>query len=139
VIVAGRTVVTQGKPTGERPGVVLRGVSIRAEPGECVAIVGRNGAGKSALLSAIAGTVRVTSGSVAVGGTERAGLKPHQRVRLGVGSTMEWHRVFAPLTVEDNLIIAGRAVLNLGSVALESPPPWICMTSTARLARHLRP
>lgn len=88
---------------------VLHGVSIRAEPGECVAIVGRNGAGKSTLLSAIAGTVRVTGGSVTVGGAELSGLKPYQRVRLGLGSTMEGHRVFAQLTVEDNLIIAGRA------------------------------
>lgn len=88
---------------------ILHGVSLYAEPGECVAIVGRNGAGKSTLLNAIAGTVRVTGGAMRLGDVDLLNLKPHERVRRGLGSTMEGHRVFASMTVADNLAIAGRA------------------------------
>lgn len=89
---------------------VLHGVSIHADPGECVAIVGRNGAGKSTLLNAIAGSVRLTGGSVQLGDRDISRLKPHLRVRRGLGCTMQGHRVFQMQTVLDNLRIAGQGV-----------------------------
>jgi branched-chain amino acid transport system ATP-binding protein len=85
---------------------VLHGVSVRAEPGECVTVLGRNGAGKSTLLNAIAGFVHVSGGSVELAGRDITRVKPHSRVGLGLSSTMEGHRVFHMQTVRDNLEIA---------------------------------
>ncbi len=105
----GRLEVTDARACYDRT-EVLHGVSIHAEPGECVAIVGRNGAGKSTLLNAIAGSVRLTRGSIRLGESDITRLKPHLRVRRGLGSTMQGHRVFQMQTVLDNLQIAGQGV-----------------------------
>ncbi len=85
---------------------VLHGVSLQAGAGECIAIIGRNGAGKSTLLSAIAGFVRVSGGRVVLDQRDVTKIKGHARVRLGLASSMEGHRVFHPLSVKDNLEVA---------------------------------
>lgn len=82
---------------------VLRGVSIHVRPGEIVALIGANGAGKSTLLKAIAGLITPASGKVIFDGREITGLPADRIVKLGISMVPEGRRLFAPLTVEDNL------------------------------------
>jgi ABC-type branched-subunit amino acid transport system ATPase component len=93
-------------------GGALADVSFDVRPGSVVAVLGNNGAGKSTLLRAICGTLpydggRVEAGSIAFGGRRLDGLGPADIVRAGVGQVPEGRRVFADLTVEENLRAGG--------------------------------
>lgn len=88
---------------------VLHGVGFDVEHGTVVALLGRNGVGKSTLINTVMGLVRPTSGSVAFDGTEVAGRRPDQVASLGVALVPQGRRVFAPLSVEEHLAIADRA------------------------------
>jgi branched-chain amino acid transport system ATP-binding protein len=81
----------------------VRDVSIRVNDGEFVALLGPNGAGKSSLLSAIIGLVPVSGGRILLDGKDITRLDTEERVRLGLTVTPEGRRVFANLTVADNL------------------------------------
>ena len=88
--------------------LVLRGVSLRVRPGEIVALLGANGAGKTTLLRAITGLLpvhrgRITKGHVALAGRDITNDDPARRVRAGLAQVMEGRRIFAELTVEENL------------------------------------
>ncbi|MBO2455461.1 ABC transporter ATP-binding protein [Actinomadura barringtoniae] len=88
--------------------LVLRGVSLEVPAGEIVALLGANGAGKTTLLRAISGLLDVHGGEVTKGAVELDGrpiheLAPARVVRLGVRQVMEGRRIFAELTVEENL------------------------------------
>ena len=87
---------------------VLFGLSLAVAPGRCVALLGRNGAGKSTTLKAIAGLAPPRRGGVTVRGVEMARRKPHRIARAGVGYVPEDRQVFTRLLVEDNLEIAAR-------------------------------
>ena len=87
---------------------ILFGLSLAVAPGRCVALLGRNGAGKSTTLKAIAGLAPPRRGGVTVRGVEMAGRKPHRIARAGVGYVPEDRQVFTRLSVEDNLEIAAR-------------------------------
>jgi branched-chain amino acid transport system ATP-binding protein len=82
---------------------VLFGVSLEVRAGEVVVLLGRNGAGKSSTLKAIAGLLPTLAGSVTLDGRELAGLPPHRIARQGVGYVPEDRRIFADLTVLENL------------------------------------
>jgi branched-chain amino acid transport system ATP-binding protein len=82
---------------------VLFGLDIRVADGETVALIGRNGAGKTTLLHCVMGVHGDRSGSVLVEGRQTIGLAPHRIARLGVGLVPQGRRVFAELTVEENL------------------------------------
>jgi ABC-type branched-subunit amino acid transport system ATPase component/ABC-type branched-subunit amino acid transport system permease subunit len=82
---------------------VLAGVSLTVGAGEVVALVGANGAGKTTTLRAIGGLERVRAGSVRFAGTEIANTPAHRIVGLGLGQVPEGHRIFAALSVEENL------------------------------------
>ncbi|NBT34735.1 MAG: ABC transporter ATP-binding protein [Betaproteobacteria bacterium] len=84
-----------------------RGVNLIVHPGELVAIIGSNGAGKSSSLKAIAGVVRPASGQILVEGSPVHGLESHQIVRRGVVLVPEGRHVFADQSVEDNLLLGG--------------------------------
>jgi branched-chain amino acid transport system ATP-binding protein len=93
-------------------GGALADVSFDVRPGSVVAVLGNNGAGKSTLLRAICGTLpydggRIEAGSIAFGGRRLDGLGPADIVRAGVGQVPEGRRVFADLTVEENLRAGG--------------------------------
>jgi branched-chain amino acid transport system ATP-binding protein len=90
------------------PVVALRGVGISVAAGEAVALLGANGAGKSSLLRAIMGLVPVAAGTIARAGREIAALPPERRARLGLGYAPEGRRVFAGMSVDDNLDVACR-------------------------------
>lgn len=85
---------------------ILRGVSIRVERGELVAVLGPNGAGKSTLLKAIIGLVPPRAGTVRLEGGDLVGRRPEEIVRLGVAYVPQVANVFPSLTVAENLAIA---------------------------------
>ena len=88
---------------------VLFDVSLTLSGGEVLALLGRNGVGKSTFVGAVAGLVRPTSGSVRIFGTETAGDSIDRIAKRGVGLVPQGRRVFAPLTVAEHLQIAERA------------------------------
>jgi branched-chain amino acid transport system ATP-binding protein len=83
----------------------LQGISIRAEAGRIVALVGANGAGKSTLLRAVSGIVPVRRGTIRLRGEPITSAPPHRIVRLGIAHVPEGRRVFATATVADNLLL----------------------------------
>jgi branched-chain amino acid transport system ATP-binding protein len=88
---------------------VLDGVAFMVESGSVVALMGRNGAGKSTTIKAIMGLVPPTRGSVRFGGAEIAGRMPHEIARLGLGYVPEDRRIFTELSVMENLEVGRRA------------------------------
>ena len=86
---------------------ILFDVGLRVEKNEVVALLGRNGAGKSTTLKSLMGVVTPRSGSVILDGTELAGRKSHAIARVGMQLVHEERRVFGSLDVEENLILAG--------------------------------
>jgi ABC-type branched-subunit amino acid transport system ATPase component len=86
---------------------VIRNVTVRAEPGEVVSLVGANGSGKSTLLKSLVGVVRVTAGTVVIGETDMTRKAPEEVARAGVGYVPQVDDVFAPLTVRENLEMGG--------------------------------
>ena len=85
---------------------ILQGVSLKAETGEVVSLIGRNGAGKTTTLKSIMGIVRPARGSIEFNGTEICGLKPFQIARLGLGYVPEDRRIYPDLTLRENLEVA---------------------------------
>ncbi len=84
---------------------VLWDVTIAIEPGEIVALIGSNGAGKSSLLGAISGLVGKRGGRVMFGETDLTALAPDQIVKAGVLQVPQGRRLFGSLTVEENLLM----------------------------------
>jgi branched-chain amino acid transport system ATP-binding protein len=85
-------------------------VSLRVEPGQIVALLGSNGAGKSTTLGAIAGLVRPSRGIISWDGTAIAGLPAYAIVRRGLALSPEGWRLFASQTVEQNLRLGATAL-----------------------------
>lgn len=81
----------------------LKGVSLRVEPGEIVALLGANGAGKTTVLKTISGIVRPTAGEVCWKGKPISALLPAQIVKLGICHVPEGRKIFQRLTVRENL------------------------------------
>jgi branched-chain amino acid transport system ATP-binding protein len=86
---------------------ILFDVSLRVEAHEVVALLGRNGAGKSTTLKSLMGVLTPRSGSIAFDGVEIAGKKSHAIARAGMQMVHEERRIFGSLNVEENLILAG--------------------------------
>src|SRR5438132_4327962 len=84
---------------------VLDGVSLDVRPGEIVALIGSNGAGKSTTLRAISGMLRPTSGTIVFEGRNIAGMPSHRIVGCGLVHVPEGRQVFADQSVRDNLIL----------------------------------
>ena len=87
---------------------VLFGVSFSVEPGECVALIGRNGVGKTTTIRSIAGLVAPRRGAIEWLGENIAGRPSHRVAKLGIGYVPEERRIFPELTVWENLDIARR-------------------------------
>src|SRR5574338_1152529 len=86
---------------------ILFDVAMRVERHEVVALLGRNGAGKSTTLKSVMGVVRPRSGSVRLDGHELAGRKSHAIAGAGMQLVHEDRRIFGSLNVEENLVLAG--------------------------------
>ena len=97
------TLEVRGLNAGYGRAQVLFQVDLEAREGEVVALLGRNGAGKSTTLKAIMGLVPPLSGTVRFDGKDLAGLEPYEISRLGLGYVPEDRRIFTDLTVSENL------------------------------------
>jgi branched-chain amino acid transport system ATP-binding protein len=86
---------------------ILHGVSLTVSPGEIVALIGSNGAGKTTLMRAITGLLKLRRGDLLVNGQSLRGSTPERIVGHGVSLVPEGRRVFAGMTVEDNLLVGG--------------------------------
>jgi branched-chain amino acid transport system ATP-binding protein len=83
----------------------VRGVSLEVKPGELVALIGSNGAGKTSLLRSISGLVQPTGGKIFIDGKDVTAMPAHKRVGLGIAHCPEARRVFAQQSVLDNLVL----------------------------------
>lgn len=99
---------------------VLFGISLTVARGECVCLLGRNGVGKTTTMRAIMGLTPPSSGRIVFDGTDITGLPPHRIARLGLGFVPENRRIFAELTVWENLDVAARATGRSGHWTVEA-------------------
>ncbi|KKO63062.1 High-affinity branched-chain amino acid transport ATP-binding protein LivF [Janthinobacterium sp. KBS0711] len=83
----------------------LRGISLSARKGECLALLGRNGVGKTTLLKCLMGVLPVAQGKVLFQGRDITRLTPHARAKLGIAYVPQGRDIFARLTVEENLLM----------------------------------
>jgi len=83
----------------------VKGVSVHVNPGEIVALIGGNGAGKSTILKALSGIVKITSGEISFRDQEISSLTPEKILKSGIGHVPEGRRLFRGLSVRDNLVL----------------------------------
>ena len=84
---------------------ILHGIDLDVKAGECITLLGRNGAGRSSTLKSVLGLVGRRSGSIKVEGQETIGLPPHKIARRGIGYCPEERGIYASLTAEENLML----------------------------------
>ena len=108
------TLEVRGLRAGYGRAQVLFDVDLEVDAGEIVALLGRNGAGKSTTLKAIMGLVRPTAGEVRLDHHDLGALEPYEIARLGLGYVPEDRRIFTELTVAENLEV-GRQPLRAGA------------------------
>jgi urea transport system ATP-binding protein len=82
---------------------VLHGINLDVEPGEIVAIMGRNGMGKTTLMKTLMGIMPERAGDVSLGGKALTGMKSHQRVANGIAYVPQGRMIFSSMTVQDNV------------------------------------
>ena len=101
---------------------VVQGANFSVAKGETLAIMGRNGMGKTTLLKALIGMLPLRGGSIRLDGTELAGLPSHRRVAAGLGFVPQGRMIFSQLTVEENILT--------GMESIKQPviPGWIYET-----------
>jgi branched-chain amino acid transport system ATP-binding protein len=87
----------------------VKGIGFAVAKGEILALIGANGAGKTTLLRAIAGAHRVTGGTIRFAGSDVTHLPAHRRSAAGIALVPEGRRLFAQMTVEENLLLARSA------------------------------
>ena len=99
---------------------VLFGISLEVEAGECVSLLGRNGVGKTTTLRSIMGLTPPARGHVRWHGREVTGWPPHRAARAGIGFVPEDRRIFAELSVWENLEVGARAARRAGRWTIEA-------------------
>jgi branched-chain amino acid transport system ATP-binding protein len=102
---------------------VLHGVSVSVEPGAIVAVIGRNGMGKTTLIRSIAGLTPPRAGAITFLGSAIQGRPPHDIARLGMALVPQGRRIFPSLTVEENLLVAARRASDAARQA-DGGAPW---------------
>jgi branched-chain amino acid transport system ATP-binding protein len=106
--VAALGIALKGIRAGYGDTVVLEDVSLAVKPRGTLALLGRNGVGKTTLLATIMGHTNLQAGAIRLGEREMAGLEPYRRARLGIGWVPQEREIFRSLTVAENLAIAAR-------------------------------
>ncbi|MFM9849552.1 MAG: ABC transporter ATP-binding protein [Hyphomicrobiaceae bacterium] len=99
---------------------VLFGISLDIKPGECVCLLGRNGVGKTTTMRSIMGLTPPSQGHVRFKGEDITGSAPYRLARRGIGYVPEDRRIFAELTVWENLDVAARSTNRAGRWTVES-------------------
>jgi branched-chain amino acid transport system ATP-binding protein len=92
--------------------IVLPNMSLRMPEGQVLAVLGRNGTGKTTLMNSIVGVVRRFGGSITLGGRNITSMRPDERARAGIGWVPQERNIFRSLTVEENM------------TAVAQPGPW---------------
>ena len=101
--------VLEGVSAGYGETVVIEGISLDLPPGRTLAVLGRNGVGKTTLLATVMGHTQLRGGRIGFADREISGLPPYRRARLGIGFVPQEREIFPSLTVEENLLVAERA------------------------------
>lgn len=99
---------------------VLQGMSLAVDHGECVALLGRNGMGKSTTLKSIIGLAKPKSGAILYKGEDVAGYPPHKMVNAGIGYVPEERQIFPTLSVLENLAMGIKG----GKIDKGNPDAW---------------
>jgi branched-chain amino acid transport system ATP-binding protein len=99
---------------------VLFGVSLEIEAGECVCLLGRNGVGKTTTMRSVMGLTPPSAGRILWQGRDIAGWAPHRVARVGIGYVPEDRRIFAELSVWENLEVGARAARRPGRWTIEA-------------------
>ena len=102
----------QGLRSGYGEAVVVQGVDLTLEQGQSLALLGRNGTGKTTLLNTLVGVTRRHAGRIVLAGVDLTHLAPHQRAAAGIGWVPQERNIFKSLTVHENLTAVAR------------PGPW---------------
>ena len=102
----------EGLRAGYGEAVVLSDMSLRLADGEVLALLGRNGTGKTTLINSIVGVNRRFAGTISLGGRDITPMRPDQRARAGIGWVPQERNIFRSLTVEENM------------TAVAQPGPW---------------
>ena len=110
--------VLEGVSAGYGETVVLEGISLDLPPGRTLAVLGRNGVGKTTLLATVMGHTRLRGGRIRFAGRDISALPPYRRARLGIGFVPQEREIFPSLTVEENLTVAERPAGNAGQWSL---------------------
>jgi branched-chain amino acid transport system ATP-binding protein len=97
-----------GVTAGYGETIVVDGIAFDLGDGDSLAVLGRNGVGKTTLLATIMGHTRLRAGSIRFAGCQLAGLAPFRRARLGIGFVPQEREIFPSLTVAENLLVAQR-------------------------------
>ena len=103
---------------------MLHDVSFSVKRGHALALLGRNGAGKTTCLSTLIGFVRPRDGDIRLNGEPIAGLSPERIARKGIGLVPQGRRVFASLSVRENLSVARRAGAARGAPGAQAAKSW---------------
>jgi len=98
----------KGVRAGYGDAVVLEDLSLEVPANGSLAVLGRNGVGKSTLLLTIMGYTRLHMGSILFNGADIGGMPPHRRAQLGIGWVAQEREIFPSLTLEENLTVAAR-------------------------------
>jgi branched-chain amino acid transport system ATP-binding protein len=109
----------EGVSAGYGEAVVLNGISVSLAEGETLALLGRNGTGKTTLINTLAGATRQHAGSITLGGVALHKLAPHERAAAGIGWVPQERNIFKSLTVDENLTAVARP-----GRAGKTTPPW---------------
>ncbi|HEV8029074.1 MAG TPA: ABC transporter ATP-binding protein [Stellaceae bacterium] len=104
----GTGIVLEDLRAGYGETIVLDGVSLSLPPRGTLAVLGRNGVGKTTLLATIMGHTTRHGGSIGFDGRDMTRLAPHRRARAGIGWVPQEREIFRSLTVEENLAVAAR-------------------------------
>ena len=104
----GQGLVLAGVSAGYGETVVVERIDLALPPGGTLAVLGRNGVGKTTLLATIIGQTRLRAGSIRFTGREIAAMRPFRRVQLGIGLVPQEREIFGSLTVAENLLVAAR-------------------------------
>ena len=102
----------EGLKSGYGEAVVVQGVSLSLEQGQSLALLGRNGTGKTTLLNTLVGVTRRHAGRISLAGADITALAPHERAAAGIGWVPQERNIFKSLTVNENLTAVAR------------PGPW---------------
>jgi branched-chain amino acid transport system ATP-binding protein len=99
--------------------VVIENISLTLPPGGTLALLGRNGVGKTTLLATIMGHTNLRAGRIGFAGSDISNLPSHRRARLGIGFVPQEREVFRSLTVAENLAVAARRAAHAGAWSAE--------------------